>query len=484
MSYVNEVLQRVVRNTKISKEVVVEARARRDLIFQIAETYVGALNTVRSGSIAHGTLILKLDDADGSLVLDRKQYPEYTPDGEGEAPNELVKDVANYMRPLVQQVFPNVYVSINHKRAIYFRFRSPMDDEQGHDPTVDLVVSLSRDAGGLWIPNLNKEIWQPSDPAMHTSMVLDAKKETNNKITAIIRLAKLYAKQWSDPVLLSSFHLTALALETRGKDKSVVDGLIDLFRHAEKQLARYNSPDPAGISESIKIPEGRTREKLVSKLKKAADTLEEAISLESEGGTLNEISDALKPLFWNEEMSKILEESIYEEQRKQINSGLRTALGTTTSVSPLSPRPVINTRAYNDSVAPPVVKGALSGLCTSDFDKEAFESEYKILWKSVGENGITYTVVMDVLTYRTVTTTVKISQGGASVHVGGMGALRHVNGDGSLCLFYPLDPPERKWNTSKGLLALLDMVKVHLYKEVEFKRNGGHWLGEEVHEDE
>lgn len=483
MTFVNEVLQRVVRNTKISKEVTDEAKARRDLVFQIAETYDGALNTVKSGSIAHGTLALKLDDADGSLVLDRTHYPEYSPDGDGKAPNDLVEDVADYLRPLVQEVFPDVYVSTAHKRAIYFRFRSPMDDEQKHDPTVDLVVSLSRDDGGLWIPNLNREIWQPSDPATHTSMVLQAKKDTNYKIVKIIRLAKLHAKQWSNPTLLSSFHLTALALETQDRNRSVADGLIDLFRHAEKQLARNNTPDPAGISESIKIPEGRDREKLVKKLKKAADSLEEAIDLESTGGTLDEISDALRPFFWNVEMGEILDNAILEEQRKQINEGLRTQVGVAISNSPLSTRPVINPRAYNDSSLA-VTRRAGSYATNEKFDKDAFDSEYDILWKSIGEEKTTYTVVMKIPTHGSAAVTINVFQNRASVYVGGMSQLRHVNSDGSLCLFYPLDPPERKWNVSNGLLSLLDMIKVHLYKEVEFKRNGGTWLGEEVHGDE
>jgi hypothetical protein len=49
----------------------------------------------------------------------------------------------------------------------------------------------------------------------------------------------------------------------------------------------------------------------------------------------------------------------------------------------------------------------------------------------------------------------------------------------SLCIWYPDDPPERRWVPSDGLLSLIEMTRVHLFKE-GYWRDTGEWLGEEV----
>jgi hypothetical protein len=49
----------------------------------------------------------------------------------------------------------------------------------------------------------------------------------------------------------------------------------------------------------------------------------------------------------------------------------------------------------------------------------------------------------------------------------------------SLCIWYPDDPPEQRWVPSDGLLTLIEMTRVHLFKEAWY-RETGEWLGEEV----
>lgn len=49
----------------------------------------------------------------------------------------------------------------------------------------------------------------------------------------------------------------------------------------------------------------------------------------------------------------------------------------------------------------------------------------------------------------------------------------------SLCIWYPDDPPEQRWVMSDGLLSLIEMTRVHLFKEA-YWRETGEWLGEEV----
>ncbi len=61
--------------------------------------------------------------------------------------------------------------------------------------------------------------------------------------------------------------------------------------------------------------------------------------------------------------------------------------------------------------------------------------------------------------------------------------MRHRYSDGTICMWYPKDPPpDRQWNRGEGLLKLVDTAVTHLFKELYF-RETGEWLGEEVHRD-
>ncbi len=53
----------------------------------------------------------------------------------------------------------------------------------------------------------------------------------------------------------------------------------------------------------------------------------------------------------------------------------------------------------------------------------------------------------------------------------------------SLCIWYPHDPPELRWVVSDGLLSLIEMTRVHLFKEA-YWRETGEWLGDEVVHDQ
>lgn len=60
----------------------------------------------------------------------------------------------------------------------------------------------------------------------------------------------------------------------------------------------------------------------------------------------------------------------------------------------------------------------------------------------------------------------------------------HRMPDDSLCLFYPADPPDRRWTADDGLLQLLQLVGDHLYFETYWRHTGGHlggtWLAPEA----
>lgn len=48
-----------------------------------------------------------------------------------------------------------------------------------------------------------------------------------------------------------------------------------------------------------------------------------------------------------------------------------------------------------------------------------------------------------------------------------------------LCVWYPSDPPDRRWVPSDGLLVLFAMISEHLFKEGWWRANGK-WLGDEA----
>lgn len=55
----------------------------------------------------------------------------------------------------------------------------------------------------------------------------------------------------------------------------------------------------------------------------------------------------------------------------------------------------------------------------------------------------------------------------------------HRYSDGSLCMWYPPDPPEQKWVFDDGLLALLNCIQAHLVREAWWWQKG-EWLGPEA----
>jgi hypothetical protein len=77
---------------------------------------------------------------------------------------------------------------------------------------------------------------------------------------------------------------------------------------------------------------------------------------------------------------------------------------------------------------------------------------------------------------------IKISGDSGKVWVDGYpGKFKHQWSEGSLCMWFPSDPPEKKWTIDKGLLALIELTLVHLFKERYANDHPGEpWLGEEA----
>ncbi len=481
MNIANELINEMLVATKPTKEAIDEARARRDLVKTAAMTYDGALSFIKSGSLAHFTANGTISDADGSLVLDRRTYHEYGPDGDGTGPTDLVTGVAEVIRDTVTQVYPNVYISTNHKRAIYFRFREPLPD--GQDPTVDLVIGLNRkDEPGIWIPNLDDDNWDASDPAKHTEMVKERRRSTNHISSKVVRALKLFSKQW-DQELLTSFHWTALMLEAYPKQKPLIEGVIDTLNHAVAALENGGTDDPAGVSGLIHLPTGRERSVVISRIRNAASNLQQArdVSGGDEAG-LDETVELFGNVFTKSLANEALETATLKVRRNILDRAIAQSSSSVTPVftEAFNKRPVLNTRAFVDPAPVKLVTPSID-MDLSWFEAGLDGSSYFILHRKRDDHSLVYTLNIPLPDQsKTQLVTIKVTGGDPRVFAHGIKDLRHVNGDGSLCLWYPTDSSERRWTHNKGLVSLLDLVALHLYKESIFKETGV-WLGEEVH---
>ena len=65
------------------------------------------------------------------------------------------------------------------------------------------------------------------------------------------------------------------------------------------------------------------------------------------------------------------------------------------------------------------------------------------------------------------------------VFVDGPDESPHRYADGSLCMWYPHDPPEARWQPTDGPIVLLGHIAAHLIKE-QWCRQTGEWPGDQI----
>ncbi len=170
-------------------------------------------------------------------------------------------------------------------------FAEPVNDQ---NPTVDLVVALTRKEGnGLWIPNLTKNTWEPSDPEAHVALLNSGTASFRSTRRKVIRLAKAWNKQYATPGV-SSFMLSVWAYEFMEPGMGIPAGLHALFEGAANRLeSPQATPDPVGASANLKLllPADKVR----PRLRKAADAVAKAMGNE---GDEQKVRAALAQIFW------------------------------------------------------------------------------------------------------------------------------------------------------------------------------------------
>ena len=336
MNHIDEILVDIQTQIAPSDETLETVRNRRGEVLSIVGRYKGSLRTYTSGSIAHRTANDDTD-ADCGLVLDRRSYLELGPDGDGGAPNDIVEDVRCFIRDRLKQHHSEVAFRLT-KRAIKITYNEPLPDDS--DPSVDLIVALTRASGALWIPNLERKGWDASDPECHTRLLTTEPAGLRRLRSKVIRLAKAWNKQYSQPGLCS-FNIEALALEAIKQEMSTADGLAALLDFGAKDLAKRRTPDPAGVSAPIKTLVDR--ETIAGRLKRTVETLNAAIESDSE----NDARDALADMYWVyiEPSPGSSSKASFAQALRRGNSAINVIPGGI-AVSSIKGIPLKTTRAY------------------------------------------------------------------------------------------------------------------------------------------
>ena len=259
--------------------VLKEARKRRDRIRGIVEGNFHTLGSFGSGSLAHGTQNDPLNDADAGVVLDRRVYGGLGPDGEG--PRAMVEEVRGVLRTELKEEYPKVSFFTGGHRAIRINFMEPIQSGGGNF-TADLIVAIRRDEGGLYIPDLDDDSWDPSDPERHVELIVARNKKTDSRFARILRLAKHANAHHGGTIV--SFNVAALGLEAVTEKVSLPEGLALLLRHAADSLDEGLTEDPAGVSGPIKVNVPR-RKDAAKKFKYLAELAEQALELDADGQT-------------------------------------------------------------------------------------------------------------------------------------------------------------------------------------------------------
>jgi hypothetical protein len=294
------------------------ARARRNRVFEVAGGFPGVLRTAPTGSLAAGLVNDPVEDGDGVMVVDRRCYTALGPEGAGEGPHESVADLQEMIGPKLREEWPNLKV-FTMKRGLTICFNDPLTD--GQDPYVDLVFALNRsDGNGLWIPNMDLERWDASDPEEHVRLFTDGSRALRRTRARATRLAKAWNKQYKEPAF-SSFNLTALALESIVEPAPIHLALTTFFSEAARSLERGLTEDPAGVSGAIQLE--LTKPIALERLRAARDGLLDACADDDTAAA------ALHGVFW-----KYLPEPAVVTSKRALADVLR---GTTPRVRGVAP---------------------------------------------------------------------------------------------------------------------------------------------------
>jgi hypothetical protein len=334
------VIEEILDEIAVPKDVLDEAKKRRNLVLEIAGRHPAGRQGFPSGSVAHGTENKPLEDADCGEMIDRRfeEFRAYGPDAPdvGRGPTDFVESFRAFIEKEIQQTYPNATATtIGQKRSIKIEFNEPVDfDEWGEvDPYVDFIVGLSMATGsGIWIPNLESDSWDPGDPILHTNLM--TKRDPRGLMifrARVLRLAKRAVKRDAANggiAVMCSWNLSALALDYFEEVTSLSEGLEGFFTHAAQEIAVRLTEDPSDVvTDPIKLPEGVTQEQASARLAEMAAVVGRANHAYSPQAARNEVEAIFGPEIHeiNERAAKRMKGALGREDA----AGVATGIGST-----------------------------------------------------------------------------------------------------------------------------------------------------------
>jgi hypothetical protein len=349
----DKALEEILRHIAVPKDVLAEAKTRRNLVCELAMRHPAARATWYSGSIAHGTHNSPLGDADCGVMVDRRsqEFREYGPDAAGAAlgPEQFVRTFAAVVLPLLRDGgYPNAEVDLTGNRAIKFVCNAPIDfGEFGKvDPYVDLIVGLDRREGpGIWIPNRRRRGWDAAHPQKHTELMTQRDpQELVVHRAHLIRLGKRAIKRDGlEPrtPAMCSWNFSALALEHVEARTPLAGAFGAALSDASTSIAAGLTEDPAQVSDPIGLPDGMTNEESAGRLTQMATIVFAA----AQAGTLIEARRLLSTLF-GIEIDEIRARERATVRRNPLNPALRSGDGAAVGAALGTSDPPKTTRSH------------------------------------------------------------------------------------------------------------------------------------------
>jgi hypothetical protein len=334
----NKVVDAIRQQVAVSKEVLEAAKHRRDLVRKLAKQHPAARGAFNSGSVAHGTANAPLHDTDCGVVLDRRKFAEYGPDGADRPPGPMLESFRDWILPSLRREYPAVTCEIT-KRALLFEFGETLELEGGVrvDPSVDLIVALDRrDRPGLWIPNTERPGWDPSHPQRHTELFVSTEPGLRVHRARVVRLAKVAVKNDGEHKVMCSFNIEALALELVTETAPIAAGLADFLLASSQAIRISLTDDPAHVSGPIKLPDGITRQTASGRLAELGAIVAASLEADSAAKARRILSAVFAPQL----------DDMHESERQGLHNALDARDGIAVATLLGSPRPHKPRRSY------------------------------------------------------------------------------------------------------------------------------------------
>ena len=487
MGSTDAALNQILKDVAPSDETLQATKERRDAVLKAAAGFPGFLRSYKSGSIGHHTANDDTD-ADCGVVLDRRSRPELGPDGDGVGPNAVVDEMREFVRTSLKGDYPYVRFRVT-KRAIKINFNEPLPG--GTDPTVDLVVALTRKESqqGLWIPNREQKRWDASHPEKHTELMRSEPTALRRKRARVVRLAKAWNKEIDQPGL-SGFNITALALESVGEEGTLAECLANFFEHASRSLEQRLTLDPAGVSPPIKVLGDRGA--VVKRLSRAGEKFRHALDNDRDKAEVLATLGKLYPSCASVDKDAVKREQFAQTLRKD-NSGVGVVAGGGLALRSESPnaKPIKTTRAYGGRRRQ-FGKRMGGPWYGEDKTRLLFEREAKQCFPNIRsktrhkESARCYVVDVEVPSFGARTVEIRFDKTNPmapSVRVLSEPMdSPHRYHDGALCMWHPDDNHDQRWEFRDGLVPLIGLTIAHLFREA-YWRETREWLGPEAPHD-